>query len=66
MTGLDSHFKRTPLTAVCGKIIGGSKSPGRKLCYGQSKETMKAWIWVVLTEEGLKETAAKVTGLGNG
>lgn len=52
MTGLDSHFKRTPLTAVCGKIIGGSKSPGRKLCYGQSKETMKAWIWVVLTEEG--------------
>lgn len=29
VTGLDLHFKKTPLIAVCGKIIGGSKSPGR-------------------------------------
>ena len=31
-------LQKAPLTAVRGKIIGGSKNPGGNLHYGQSKE----------------------------
>ena len=64
MTGLHLHFKKT-LTAVCSKIIGGSKSSSGKLSDDQSKDWMKAWIWVVLSEEN-KRRQVTMTGLGKG
>lgn len=51
------HFRKTPLTAVCGKIIGESEGPDRKLSYGQSQERRRlgvGWFLVKMDKRRMK------------